>query len=311
MTEHIPIFCATDENYAPFTSLMMKSMLMHTNSFIDFYIMDGGIKEKTKKLINKDLKKYLNKKITYIDMGMYDLNRFPCTGKFERFSANTFARYFVPEIVPNLEKVIYMDVDIIVKKDIAELYHQDMKNFPIGATPCDFNENNGMMQQVKNICPDVNVESVAFNAGILLMNIPKLIQMDYTNQAIRLTEIFADKLVFPDQDILNIIFENNYLPLDYRFDFIHSTLPRIRKYKTGIKIMDPIMIHYTTKPWNLNVYYQNDFEEILRDSVFYKLILRKWRSRRVSYYLFGFIPIFKKYVPKDIFANQYLIEGEI
>ena len=38
MSEHIPVFCATDENYAPFASIMMKSVLMHTDSVIDFYI---------------------------------------------------------------------------------------------------------------------------------------------------------------------------------------------------------------------------------------------------------------------------------
>ena len=88
MSNHIPVFCATDENYAPFASLMMKSVLMHTNSFIDFYIMDEGIKEKTKKLIKKDLKQYPNKKLHFVDMSKYSLNRFP---DLAYYSLNTFS----------------------------------------------------------------------------------------------------------------------------------------------------------------------------------------------------------------------------
>ena len=309
MKKHIPIFCATDENFATFASLMMKSLLMHTNSFIEFYVMDGGIEEKTKKLIEKDLKNFSNKRIQYIDMSPYNLKRFPNSGRFARFSENAYARYFIPEIAPSLSKAIYMDVDIIVKQDVIELFDQDLKKYPIGATPCDFNIGCSMIGQVKRICPDVDINSIAFNSGILLMDIQKLIQMDFTNKAISLTEIYKDKLVYPDQDILNIIFENNYLPLDYRFDFVHSALPCMKKTK-GIKTIKPLMTHYTIKPWKQNVPFQEDFEEILEGSLFYESVFKKWRAKKIRYYLFGIIPVYKKYIPKDIFFNQCFVEKD-
>ncbi len=304
MSEHIPIFCATDENYAPFTSMMMKSLLAHTKSFVDFYVMDGGIKTKTKSLIKKDLKQFSNKKIHYVDMSKYDLSRFPNLG---HFSVNTFARYFVPEIAPDFKKVIYMDVDIIVKQDIQELFDQDMNGHEIAGTPCDFNEIS-MTTQIKRIYPEANIESVCFSAGMLLMDIPKLRKMNYTANAIRLTETLYKRLCYPDQDVLNIIFENNFKHLDYRFDFIHTTLAKIQKTRPEIRTIDPLMIHYTLKPWKSNVAFQEDFEEELKKTVFQKIIQKKWRSRRVKYYLFGFIPVFKKYVPKDIFMNQFWVD---
>ncbi|MDY6407689.1 MAG: glycosyltransferase family 8 protein [Pseudomonadota bacterium] len=304
MSKSIPIFCATDENYAPFTSMMMKSMLMHTKSFVDFYIMDGGIKRKTKKLIQKELKSFPNKTIRYIDMAGFDLSRFP---SLAHFSVNTFSRYFVPELVPEMEKAIYMDVDIIVTGDIQELYDQDLKGFPIGVTPCDFNDYS-MIHQIKRIWPDVKADSVAFNAGILVMDIPKLLKMDFTNKAVQLTGMLYDKLEMPDQDILNIMFENNYLALDYRFDFIHTTLPRLKKKYPDLKTIDPVMIHYTIKPWKSNQPFQEEFEDILKDSLFYQQVIRKWRSRKIRYYLFGKIPLGTKYVPKNIFLNQNYLD---
>lgn len=84
-----------------------------------------------------------------------------------------------------------------------------------------------------------------------------------------------------------VYLDKKYL-MDYRFDFIHTTLPRIKKMKPHIKKIDPLMIHYTQKPWRTNVLYQQDFEEILHKSIFYK-------------------SVFKKKAPKDIYLNQSFV----
>ena len=48
---NIPIFLASDENYAPFLCTTLFSILKHTESFIEFYVLDGGIENKSKILI--------------------------------------------------------------------------------------------------------------------------------------------------------------------------------------------------------------------------------------------------------------------
>ena len=303
MKEHIPVFCATDENYAPFASIMMKSLLSHTKSFIDFYVMDGGITKKTKKLIDKDLKNFPNKTIRYIDMSPYDLKRFP---NLAHFSANTFSRYFIPEIAPDLKRAIYLDVDMTIKGDIADLFHQDLDGHALGAMahlPSTFMS----MRLKKKTWPDYHSESAYFNAGTLLMDIPKLIEMDFTQKAIDLTDMLYDKLIYPDQDVMNIIFENNYKILDFRFNFVNYA-PWYEEVKKTV----PVVVHHCSlKPWKLNSIYQQDFEEVLHNSIFYPIILKKYRARQVKYSLFGWLPIFKKYVPKDIFLNQSFVEKKL
>ncbi len=294
MSNHIPVFCATDENYAPFASIMMKSVLMHTDSFIDFYIMDGGITKKTKKLIEKDIKKYPNKKLHFVDMTKYNLSRFP---NLSYYSLNTFSRYFIPWIAPNLKKVIYLDVDIVVKKDIIELYNQDLENYSIAAMPEDFlNYSKNLLKN--EVYPEYNIESNYFNAGVLLLDIPKLIQFNFTEKALKLTKELSDKLRCADQDILNILFENNYKKLNLKFDFFPDYLPEYKKENPQFTLIEPTIIRYIAiKPWNAYSANQQDFDAVLKTSVFYKRITRRYRSKRISkFYLFGFIPLFTRVI---------------
>ena len=281
MFEHIPIFCATDENYAPFTSIMMISVLLHTDSFIDFYIMDGGIKAETKKLIAKDLKKYSNKTITFIDMSRYNFDRFP---NLAYYSLNTFSRYFIPQIAPNLSKIIYLDVDVIVKKDIKTFFELDLENHPIAAMPeSDYFSRYSFNKLRKQVMPHYKKTSAYFNAGILLLDIPKLIAMDFTSRAIALTSRLRHRLTFPDQEVLNILFEDNYKKFDYRFNFLVCSENKFKTKCPDVALDDLAIIHYAgSKPWKDHTSFQQDFDDVLKTSIFYKNIVQKWRSNKVK-----------------------------
>ena len=129
MTENISVFFASDDNYAPYLTSAIYSILDNTKEKIDFYILDGGIKNETKQKIEDSLKDFGNYNLHYVDMTKFSLERFPDC----RFSASSYSRYFIPEIAPDLKKALYLDADIIVSGDIAELYHQDLEDYALGA----------------------------------------------------------------------------------------------------------------------------------------------------------------------------------
>ena len=288
MSEHIPVFCATDENYAPFAAIMMN-----TSSFIDFYVLDDGIKEKTKKLILKDLKKYPNKELHFVDMRKYDLNRFP---NLAHLTTNAFSRYFIPDITPHLKKVIYLDVDIVMMGDVTELYYQDLKDKPIGAVPEDYLGNANKRLQ-KNCCPAYKNSSFYFNSGVLLLDLQKLIKIDFMNKCIKLTEELYHNLEWADQDVLNILFEDDYQKLDYRFNIPASREIYLYKKYPNERNISPLILHYSSdiKPWkHIGPKLFTHFNNILKTSVFYKRVIQEYRLQKKSkWLLFGFIPLFK------------------
>ncbi len=293
MNEKIPLICATDENYAPFASIMMKSVLMHTKSFIDFYVLDGGIKDKTKKLIQEDLKKYSNHELHFVDMSKFNLSKFP---SIHHYSVNAFSRYFIPLILHDYKKVLYMDVDIIVRRDITELYQQNMDNFPIAAVLEDFYEGNYTYLK-QYIWPKYTAGDRYFNSGVLLMDIQKLNKMNFTEKAIQLTCQIYDRLNTADQDIFNILFENNFKILDYRFNYMPDHITFLKEKHPEITSINPVVLHYTArKPWKAKSCASEDFEKVLNQSVFMEKVVSKYKTYEcLTYYLFGFIPFLKKY----------------
>ena len=270
--EIIPIFLATDENYAPFASIMMKSVLMHTNSFVDFYVLDDEITDETKELIRQDLEKYKNKNLHFVNMRQFNLKRFP---ERKQWSNTMYGIYFIPQIAPELKKVIYLDVDIIAKKDIADLYHQDLENYALAAIPEIPNFYSTIIHKLPQFYPAFKSDTY-FNSGVLLMDIPKLNQMDFINKASELTIKLNEKLEFPDQDVLNILFENNFKQLDASFNFMNVRILafKMRYPQTPI---DPYLIHYIGKAWNEPIVpFQQDYNEVLESSVFHQMLGKKY-----------------------------------
>ena len=131
------------------------------------------------------------------------------------------------------------------------------------------------------------------------MDIPKLRKMDFVNKTIALTQKLQNQLEFPDQDVVNILFQNNIKRLDCSFNYFANMIP-LRQPKNPNQPIEPKIIHYTNlKPWKNHTLFQQDFDDILKTSVFYKQIIKKYRSKKISkFYLFGFIPLFSHITPQ-------------
>ena len=105
------------------------------------------------------------------------------------------------------------------------------------------------------------------------MDIPKLNRMDFLNKAIALTKELSEKLMSPDQDVLNILFEDNFKELDPSFNFFNVYSPELQ--------VDPIIVHHVgNKPWRQPTYFQRDFGRVLVKSVFFRRVFEKCIHRR-------------------------------
>ncbi len=293
----IPIFLASDDNYAPFLCTTMYSILLHTQSQIDFYVMDGGICRKSKKLIEASLKKFKHKTIKYLDMTKFELSRFP---NLRHYSLNAFSRFFIPKLTPKLGKAIYMDVDVIIKDDIAELYNQPLGKYAIGAVLEDFYVGNYTNLKT-DIWPKYKGGDQYFNSGVLLLDIQKLIKANSVEKLVSLAVKLFDKLSTADQDVFNILFDGKFKVLDYRYNFMPDFFYLLKAKHPERQEVKPLIIHYTAqKPWKAECACSADFHEIMQQTKFADIVREKFRKpteqpicrkKVVSYKLFGFIPL--------------------
>ena len=132
--KNIPIFLSSDNNYAPYAAAAIASVCDNTKSFVDFYILDSGISDENKAKIEKLKEQFPNFSVEYIKADTEKLfAEIEYKNQSKYISMATYNRFLIPYIKPELEKVIYLDVDLIVTLDIAELYDIDLSGYSIAA----------------------------------------------------------------------------------------------------------------------------------------------------------------------------------
>lgn len=162
-------------------------------------------------------------------------------------SVGTYYRLFIPDILSNVSKVIYLDGDVIITMDIKEFWDIDISNVPIAAR-IDPMFQEEMETKPKNIIPiyeklNFTKEDLSryFNAGILYLN------LDYIRSIMNLPEMggkyLSENLTTPraDQDALNFLFNSTAYNLSEKYNtFAYEVNGNVPK----------ACIHFVTrKPW--------------------------------------------------------------
>lgn len=235
----IPIFFAVDDNYAPYLAVALRSLIDNSskNNFYDINILVEAISERHEKNILAMQEE--NVKISFCNVK--EKVRSLCSRLHLRdyYTRATYYRFFIPELFPEFDKGLYLDCDIAITRDVADMY-----NTPIGKNLV------GAMSE--EVMTDIDVfgrysETVLgvdrfryFNAGILVMNL-------YEMRKMHIEEVFASLLtirtysVAQDQDYLNVICRArvrylnvlwNKTPMPYSDP---SRIPFIAHYKINFK----------------------------------------------------------------------------
>ncbi|OOS00130.1 hypothetical protein B0186_07125 [Canicola haemoglobinophilus] len=244
------IVFSCDDNYAPYLSVSIFSILKNTRKKIDFYILDLGISSESK---NKILEIF-NKNsviINFISIDKNDFLNFPNTISY--ISIATYARLKLDYYLPNLDKVIYLDVDTLVLHDLTELWELNLENHAIAACIDSYVEYlNGYKYKI-----GLNEDDIYFNAGVLLIDLIKFRALNVYENSISFLQKYPN-IEYQDQDILNFIFKDHTKMINPRFNFMPALRNRIRrKFKLNQfeELVSPIVvIHYCSskKAWHKN-----------------------------------------------------------
>jgi len=247
----IPIFLASDEKYVKYMTVAITSILSNTKSYINFYILDGGISDFSKNKIEELKTQFKNFSIEYLKINIEKFNNFPNIG---HFSLNMYFRYLISSLKPEIKKALYIDSDMIINGDIKELFLINLDNKPIAAVPY-LHENitykrtseYRWTQKVKKKL-DLEQSHNYFNSGMLIMDLEFFRKNRIQEKLFELTNQLGDKLECPDQDILNICFENNYKILEDKYNIIVDLTLNLapKKLKTAF------VLHFTgcrCRPW--------------------------------------------------------------
>jgi len=153
----------------------------------------------------------------------------------------TYIKLFLPELLPALNNILYLDVDILIRGPLDDLLSWKLNN-PVGAVP-ELSANGYNLFGTKSIS--------YFNAGVIKMSLDKCREMSLTSKALKFIEE-NQNYEFQDQDIFNLIFRGNFDHLPVIFNVFHDYT--VRQFAIEV-FREPIIVHFNgpNKPWNLNL----------------------------------------------------------
>jgi len=175
----------------------------------------------------------------------------------DRLSKETYYRLLIGDILPeNVNKILYLDPDIVINRDLTEFYNTDMTGKTVAGGMHMF----GFFEKINLIRLGMSKNSHYINAGVLLINLDEWRKTVTLQQILDFISKNIKKLLLADQDVINCLFQHSTLTVDERlFNLDEKTYAVYSSKRAGKKRIDldwvrknTFIIHFNGKhkPWH-------------------------------------------------------------
>lgn len=313
---NIDIVSSSSDEFSPHLATMIASILKNSLPFENFYfhIFDGGISSQNRDKI-LSLKEIKDFEIEFIQVDDNLFKDIKVPSACWHISKQTYYRYLIPELLPNLDKCLYLDSDIIVASSLNKLWNIELGDNYVAA--------------VEDLCWECEIERQKFrldgyfNAGVLLINNKLWRKENLVKIFFKNTHELQGKIRWADQDVLNYTFKNKVLFISPKFNLQQNAYFQTLIHKYSWKDIyfakeNPVIVHYngSTKPWQKTckhklwpMYY--DYVKYTKNkSLYYRYIIHNFVQNIFSIKNRGVHKVFTIFGISIKIKNQKLIERE-
>lgn len=285
---NIAIALSANDFYAPYVATVLNSIkcnALATNNY-DILIMNKDFTDNSKRRLQKIFAGQKNFSLRFVDISRFE-SRFSKLFLRGHFTIETWFRLLMPEIMPNYDKILYIDSDLVVNADIAELYNTDVRDYLLAA--CHDADTAGLYNGFEPKKKDymdkilkIKKPYEYFQAGVILFNLAKFREQFSTTEMLRFAGSYNWQLL--DQDVLNYLAQGKVkfvdmawnVMYDWRYMRRREIIARAPKYLSDEydrAHVAPKILHYAgpDKPWmDPSVDYGELFWQYARGSYFYE-----------------------------------------
>ena len=285
----VPIVFAANNVFAPVCAVAIQSILHHASedNLYDIVILESDISDKNKKLISA-----LADSMEHVSIRFF--NAIPLVQNYtlvanEHITVETYYRFLIQEILPDYEKVLYLDGDLVCNRDVSELFRLDIEGYLLAAA---YDPDVGGQINLQNsdtlryLVHELKMDdpSAYFQAGVLLLN-TKEMRLTYSLER---WLAFASKWYrYSDQDVLNRYCQGRVRYMDMAWNMIIDC----NNYRVPVVIHEakgdvyqqyhesrkhPYIIHFAgfQKPWKQRgVDFEEEFWKYARHTPYYEQFL--------------------------------------
>ena len=252
-----------DNGYVRHLCVTILSILdKNPNDDIAFHIITCELSKENREYIFSLLVEY-HASVRFYDVDINTLKKFS-VGKLTgnpNISYAAYLRLFIPNLLSqNIDKVLYLDCDIVVIGSLFELWNKDICQYCLAAL-----DDYGNAQ--KSGAERLGLESgfKYFNSGVMLINLQKLREMNFMKKVQDYLVTDGYRILMHDQDILNGLLYKQRLPLEERWNMMRNT----------DNTTDYSIIHFAgLKPWYI------ECPHPLKHIYYHYLAMTKWVNEK-------------------------------
>ena len=257
----VAVAFATDEGYAEQTGVAMTSLLMNCdpNTYCHIHILDAGLSAESKRHF-KELRQIRDCDIFFWNtaelVAKHDFESYVQKGSLPWCTAASFYRLLLPSLLPEVDRVLYLDGDIIVRKDLAALFQTALDGNYVGMASDVFARAN-LIPHDSYFRDHLGVDGEYFNAGVTLFDLAGM-RRDGIEKVLLDYLVAHGPFKFIDQDLLNAALRGKIRRLDQTWNMMQSCwnfdaaeLPPRETNDIADRRVDPSIVHFAgeAKPW--------------------------------------------------------------
>jgi UDP-glucose/galactose:(glucosyl)LPS alpha-1,2-glucosyl/galactosyltransferase len=216
MTVHLACSCAADAEYAPHSAAMLHSVLSHTDSVHVHYLTGPRFPAAAREAIDAMVRS-LGGAIAFHEV---DDERVAGLPTLDHAPASLWYRIFLPEMLAGLERVLYLDLDVIALESLAPLWETELDDDYLAAVTNVFMREHMGRGAMLGLAGD----EVYFNSGVMLMNLAAWRRDGCTARVRDYAREHAGRLGWADQDAMNVLLGHRRVALHPRWNCMNSVL---------------------------------------------------------------------------------------
>ncbi len=212
------VACAADEHYVAHSAAMLHSVLAHRGDagvqvhYLHGPALSGESARRVGEMVERE-----GGSVSFVAIPDEDVAGLPVGALFTRA---IWYRILLPELLPLVDRVLYLDADTVVVDSLAPLFDTALGDSCLAAVTNVFMRHQAYRPTALGLSP----EHPYFNSGVLLMNLERL-RRDGCTEALRAHgRAHGDELEWPDQDTLNVLLGARRLALHPRWNAMNSIL---------------------------------------------------------------------------------------
>lgn len=248
----VPIVMFTDNNYVIPTIVTITSLIENKNVNTEYsiYVLGNNLSIDSLRLLNS---------ISEVTAENHKSRFSQFDGTHQHVSSTDLFKFDLPETFPMYDKILYMDVDMIVQGDLSSLYSTELNDNYVAAVK----DMHGMVSGQHH---SRNGLVFYFNAGLMLLNLKKMREDTISDKLVDF-KLHKDQGFFMSQDSLNCVFKQKVICLPPRYNYMGPNLDKYTK--------NEIMEFYGIS--------ENEYEQVVNNATIVHLTNKKkpWKTQYV------------------------------